>query len=68
MSCKSNILEIKVDPVIDLQRTTARAAYPVSGSKCGSSTKGDSSVSKHIYTQFKVNSLSIKLFGGTSLY
>ncbi|KAJ8550308.1 hypothetical protein ON010_g10762 [Phytophthora cinnamomi] len=46
----------RVDPVVDLKRSTATASIPVSGSTClsasgFSSTKG---VSKHFYTTFNV--------------
>lgn len=50
----------RVDPIVDLKRTTATASIPVSGSTCPSasgysSTKG---VSKHFYTTFNVSGFS----------
>ncbi|EGZ07192.1 hypothetical protein PHYSODRAFT_306430 [Phytophthora sojae] len=50
----------RVDPVVDLKRSTATASIPVSGSTCPSasgfsSTKG---VSKHFYTTFNVSGFS----------
>jgi len=49
----------RVDPTVNLQRTAARYNYPVSGSKCNYNSNGDSAVSKHLYTQFKVGSTTI---------
>jgi len=48
----------RVDPIEDIKRTTNRVEYPISGSKCGSTNKGTSAVSKHYYTRFKVEGLS----------
>ncbi|KAG7384005.1 hypothetical protein PHYBOEH_009669 [Phytophthora boehmeriae] len=57
---QNSALLTRVDPVVDLQRTETRAAIPVSGSTCPSSsgyssTKG---VSKHFYTTFNVTGFS----------
>jgi len=49
----------RVDPIVNLQRTAARYNYPISGSTCNYNTAGDSAVSKHLYTQFKVGSTTI---------
>lgn len=55
----------RVDPVTNLQRTTNRVHYPVSGSTCGSTYSGDTGVSKHYYTTFNVDGLSrpLTIFG-----
>jgi len=47
----------RIDPSTNLARTADRADFPVSGSKCGYSTEGDSGVSKHFYAQFDVQNL-----------
>jgi len=47
----------RIDPTTNLQRTSNRFDYPIAGSKCGSSTKGDSAVSKHYYTRFDIQNL-----------
>jgi len=52
----------RIDPQIDIQRTADRVSYPVSGSKCGSTTKGSSGVSKHLYTVFDIAGLDAPLF------
>jgi len=52
----------KVDPKIDLARTSERIAYPVPNSRCGSSAKGTSAVSKHFYTMFEVKDLPYDLY------
>jgi len=53
----------RVDPEVDLKRTEARVSYPLSGSNCGSPTKGDTGISKHYYTYLTVNGLKITLLG-----
>ncbi len=37
----------KIDPAGPMTRTEARASYPIAGSSCGSSSAGDTGVSKH---------------------
>jgi len=49
----------RVDPFVDLQRTALRVNFPITGSTCNYNTPGDSAVSKHLYTQFRVNSKTI---------
>jgi len=49
----------RVDPIQNLQRTDSRVEYPVAGSKCNyKGTPGNTGVSKHFYTQFKVEGMS----------
>lgn len=49
----------RIDPFVNLQRTSERVNFPISGSTCNYNTPGDSAVSKHLYTQFKVGSTTI---------
>lgn len=51
----------RVDPSSPLERTSNRASYPVSGSTCGSTTTGDSGVSKHARTSFTLSRLKFDL-------
>jgi len=55
----------RVDPSVNLKRTSARVDYPIPGSKCGSTNSGDSAVSKHYYTTFEIDGLSrpLSMFG-----
>lgn len=55
----------RVDPSVNLQRTSNRVEYPIPGSTCGSTYKGDTGVSKHYYTTFNVAGLSkpLTIFG-----
>jgi len=48
----------RVDPSDDLQRTSNRVDYPVPGSTCGSTSSGDTAVSKHYFTTFNVEGLA----------
>lgn len=53
----------RVDPIVDLQRTSARVNYPVANSTCtGPIVADDYAVSKHYYTKIQVNDLQINLF------
>jgi len=47
----------RIDPQINLKRTSNRVDYPIDGSKCGSSFSGSTGVSKHYYTTFDVEGL-----------
>jgi len=47
----------RIDPVVNLARTTLRVTYPIPGTKCGATSNGDSAVSKHYYTTFNVTGL-----------
>jgi len=49
----------RVDPIVNLQRTSERCDFPVPGSKCNYNSNSDTAVSKHLYTQFKVGSTTI---------
>eukprot|EP00002_Diphylleia_rotans_P017352 TRINITY_DN336_c0_g2_i1.p1 TRINITY_DN336_c0_g2~~TRINITY_DN336_c0_g2_i1.p1 ORF type:complete len:374 (+),score=59.61 TRINITY_DN336_c0_g2_i1:49-1170(+) len=51
----------KVDPIMNVTRTENRANYPIAGSQCGSTASGSSGVSKHLYTKFLVNRMTIAL-------
>jgi len=54
----------RVDPSVDLARTSSRASYPVAGTQCGSTTaSGTSSVSKHYMTTVEVNDIKILILG-----
>jgi len=47
----------RIDPIVNMQRTTARAEYPIKNSSCNSTIKGSSGVSKHFFTKFNVQGL-----------
>jgi len=48
----------RVDPYVPLQRSSLRATYPIQGSQCGyKGSAGDTAVSKHYYTSFKISGL-----------
>jgi len=51
----------KVDPIMNVIRTENRVSYPIAGSKCGSTSSGTYGVSKHLYTKFRVNGITIAL-------
>eukprot|EP00002_Diphylleia_rotans_P017359 TRINITY_DN336_c0_g2_i9.p1 TRINITY_DN336_c0_g2~~TRINITY_DN336_c0_g2_i9.p1 ORF type:complete len:367 (+),score=67.16 TRINITY_DN336_c0_g2_i9:56-1156(+) len=51
----------KVDPIMNVIRTENRVSYPIAGSKCGSTSSGTSGVSKHLFTKFRVNSITIAI-------
>jgi exonuclease III len=54
----------KVDPLISLYRSEEKIAYPISGTKCGSTTaSGTSGVSKHYITEFKIGSMNVAMIG-----
>jgi exonuclease III len=53
----------RVDPVVDLQRTSSTKSYPIPGSNCGYTGSGSTSVSKHYYTKFEINNLKIAMIG-----
>jgi len=55
----------RVDPVENLQRTSARVAYPVAGSTCDTDLTGTQGVSKMYFTTFNVEGLPnpLSLFG-----
>jgi len=53
----------RVDPSQDLQRTDARANFPIAGTQCGSTTSSSSAISKHYYTIINVNGVRILFLG-----
>jgi exonuclease III len=54
----------KVDPIVSLYRSEEKIAYPISGTKCGSTTaSGTSGVSKHYITEFNLNGLKVAMIG-----
>ena len=54
----------KIDPITPLYRTEERFPYPIDNSRCGyNSTPGNASVSKHLYTDFVINTIPIRLIG-----
>jgi len=53
-----------IDPITNLYRNDDRANYPISGSTCGyTGEPGDSGVSKHYITEYKINGLNIAMIG-----
>jgi exonuclease III len=53
-----------IDPIINLYRNDERVNYPISGSTCGyTGEPGDSGVSKHYTTEYKINGLNIAMIG-----
>jgi exonuclease III len=54
----------KIDPLVNLYRSEEKIAYPISGSKCGSTTAtGTAGVSKHYITEFKFGSMNVAMIG-----
>jgi exonuclease III len=54
----------RIDPIIDLYRSEEKIAYPISGTKCGStSSSGTSGVSKHYITEFDLGVYKVALIG-----
>jgi exonuclease III len=50
----------RIDPLINLYRSDEKIAYPISGSKCGStSVSGTTGVSKHYITEFSFAEFNI---------
>jgi endonuclease/exonuclease/phosphatase family metal-dependent hydrolase len=56
-------LMTKWAPTANLQRSSATHTYPVTGSHCDYSGTGSSGVSKHYYTSFKMDDLTVYLIG-----
>lgn len=53
----------RIDPVVDLQRTSARVSYPVPGTACTGPVEGDDTgVSKHYYTKLNATGIVLNLF------
>lgn len=54
----------RVDPLISLYRSEEKVSYPISGTKCGTtSSSGTSGVSKHYITEFKIASMNVAMIG-----
>jgi exonuclease III len=54
----------RIDPIVDLYRSEEKIAYPISGTKCGStSSSGTSGVSKHYITEFNLGVYKVALIG-----
>ena len=54
----------RIDPLVDLYRSEEKIAYPISGTKCGStSSSGTSGVSKHYITEFNLGVYKVALIG-----
>ena len=54
----------KIDPLVNLYRSEEKIAYPIAGSKCGSTTaSGTAGVSKHYITEFKFGSMNVAMIG-----
>lgn len=54
----------KVDPLVSLYRSEEKVSYPISGTKCGSTTaSGTTGVSKHYITEFKIASMNVAMIG-----
>ena len=56
-------LMTKWAPTANLQRSSATHTYPVTGSNCDYSGTGSSGVSKHYYTSFQMDDLTVYLIG-----
>jgi len=53
----------RVDPVQDLQRSSLRVDFPVSGNRCGyNGAPGTQTVSKHFWTRIHLNGANVNLF------
>ena len=54
----------RIDPLVNLYRSEEKIAYPIPGSKCGTTTaSGTSGVSKHYITEFKLAGYKVALIG-----
>jgi exonuclease III len=54
----------RIDPLVDLYRSEEKVNYPISGSKCGTTTAtGTSGVSKHYITEFNFGGLDVAMIG-----
>lgn len=54
----------KYSPRVSLQRTTATRPYPVAGSRCNyTGPPGSTGVSKHYYTEYKINEMTVYFIG-----
>jgi len=54
----------RIDPLVTLYRSEEKIAYPILGTKCGStSVSGNSGVSKHYITEFKIGTMNVAIIG-----
>jgi len=54
----------RLDPLVSLYRSEEKVTYPISGTKCGSTTSsGTTGVSKHYITEFKIGSMNVAMIG-----
>jgi len=54
----------RLDPLVSLYRSEEKVEYPISGTKCGSTTaSGTTGVSKHYITEFKIDSMNVAMIG-----
>jgi exonuclease III len=54
----------RIDPLVSLYRSEEKVSYPISGTKCGSTTaSGTTGVSKHYITEFKMGSMNVAMIG-----
>ena len=50
----------RIDPLVNLYRSEEKIAYPIAGTKCGSTTaSGTSGVSKHYITEFNLGNMNV---------
>ena len=57
----------RVDPIVDLWRTSNRVDFPVPGSECDSSLTGNYGVSKHLFTTIEPEGFGKVFIAGTHL-
>lgn len=54
----------RIDPIVDLSRTSTKYSYPIANSKCGyNGSGGTEGVSKHMITFFNINNINIAFVG-----
>jgi exonuclease III len=54
----------RIDPLVNLYRSEEKIAYPISGTKCGTtSASGTTGVSKHYITEFNLGGMNVAMIG-----
>ena len=54
----------RIDPLVSLYRSEEKISYPISGTKCGTTTSsGTSGVSKHYITEFAFGGMNVAMIG-----
>jgi exonuclease III len=54
----------RVDPLVNLYRSEEKIAYPIAGTKCGTtSSSGTTGVSKHYITEFNLGGMNVAMIG-----